>query len=78
MITDGLYVCAFIYNSPHFHLTHIPDGQCLAYGSGGILTKIYSLLSFVLNAVIPFLLLIYMNFIIAKSLENKREDHEKC
>ena len=73
MITIGSSVCAFIYNSPHFHLTHIPDGQCLAYGSRGILTKIYSWLSFVLNAVIPFSLLIYMNFVIVKAVKNSRE-----
>ena len=41
MIIVGLSVCAFIYNSRHFHLTHITDGQCVAYGTGGLLSKIY-------------------------------------
>ena len=90
MIAVGLSVCAFVYNSSHFYLTHIPNGQCLAYGTAGLLTKIYSWLSFVLNAVIPFTLLIYMNFVIVKAVKNsrkmfgaktseyKREDHEMC
>ena len=73
MIAVGLSACAFVYNSPHFYLTHLPDGQCLAYGTGGLLTKIYSWLSFVLNAVIPFTLLIYMNFVIVKAVRNSRE-----
>ena len=73
MIAVGLSVCAFGYNSPHFYLTHIPNGQCLAYGTGGLLTKIYSWLSFVLNAIIPFTLLIYMNFVIIKAVKNSRK-----
>ena len=73
MIAVGLSVCAFVYNSPHFYLTHIPNGQCLAYGTGGLLTKIYSWLSFVLNAVIPFTLLIYMNFVVVEAVRNSRE-----
>ena len=61
MVAMGLSVCAFIYNSPHFYLTHLLDGQCLAYGTGGVLSKIFSWFSFVLNVIIPFRVLIYMN-----------------
>ena len=73
MVAVGLSVCAFIYNSPHFDLTHLLDGQCLAYGPGCVLSKIYSWFSFVLNAIIPFTLLIYMNFVIVKAVRNSRE-----
>ena len=73
MSAVSLSVCAFVYNSPHFYLTHIPNGQCLAYGTGGLLTKIYSWLNFVFNAVIPFTLLIYMNFVIVKAVKNSRK-----
>ena len=73
MISVSLSVCALVYNSPHLYLTHVVGGQCLAYGTGGLVTKIYSWLSFVLNAVIPFTLLIYMNFIIVKAVRSSRK-----
>ena len=73
MIAVGLSVCAFTYNSPHFYLTHLLDGQCLAYGTGGVLSKIYPWFSFVLNAIIPFTSLIYMNIVIVKAVRNSRE-----
>ena len=73
MIAVSLSVCALVYNNPHLYLTHVVDGQCLAYGTGGVLSKIYSWSSFVLNAIIPFTLLIYMNFVIVKAVKNSRE-----
>ena len=73
MIAVSLSVCALVYNSPHLYLTHVVDGQCLAYGTGGILSKIYSWSSFVLNAIIPFTLLIYMNLVIVKAVKNSRK-----
>ena len=73
MIAVSLSICALVYNSPHLYLTHVVDGQCLAYGTGGVLSKIYSWFSFVLNAIIPFTLLIYMNFVIVKAVRNSRE-----
>ena len=73
MIAVGLSVGVLIYNSPHFYLIYLVDGQCMAYGTGGLLSKIYSWLNFVLNAVIPFTLLIYMNFVIAKTVKISRK-----
>ena len=73
IVAVGLSVLAFIYSSPHFYLTHLLDGQCLAYGTGGVLSKIYSWFSFVLNAIIPFTLLIYMNFVIVKAVRSSHE-----
>ena len=73
MIAVSLSVCALVYNSPHLYLTHVVHGQCLAYGTGGVLSKIYSWCSFVLNAIIPFTSLIYMNFVIVKAVRNSRK-----
>ena len=73
LIAVGLSVGVLIYNSPHFYLIYLVDGQCMAYGTGGLLSKIYSWLNFVLNAVIPFTLLIYMNFVIVKTVKTSRK-----
>ena len=45
----------------------------MAMSVKGILTKIHSWLSFVLNGVIPFTLLIHMNYVIAKTVRNSRK-----
>ena len=73
MIAVNLSASAIVYNSPHLYLTHVVDGQCLAYGTRGLLSQIYSWCSFVLNAIIPFTSLIYMNVVIVKAVRNSRK-----
>ena len=73
MIAVGLYVFVFIYNFPHFFLSGVIGCQCIGYAVRGLITKVYSWLSFVLNAVIPFVLLIHMNFVIMKTVKNSRK-----
>ena len=65
----GLTIFALIYNSPHFLLTMVIDGQCFTFAAESPMTKVYSWFSFVLNAVIPFTLLIYMNCVIVKTVQ---------
>ena len=72
MIAVGLYVCVFIYNIPHFFFSSIIGSQCLAYGISSLMSRVYSWFSFVLNAVIPFTLLIHMNYVIVKTVRNSR------
>ena len=73
MIAVNLSACAIVYNSPQLYLTHVVDGQCVAYGTGGLPSQIYSWSSFVLNAIIPFTFLFYMNFVIVKAVRNSRK-----
>ena len=73
MIAVNLSACAIVYNSPHLYLTRVVDGQCVAYGTGCLLSQIYSWCSFVLNAIIPFTSLIYMNVVIVKAVRNSRK-----
>ena len=47
-------------------------GQCFGYSAGGVITKIYSWISFVLNGIIPFTLLLYMNSVIVKAVGDSR------
>ena len=72
MITVTLSICAIIYNTPHLLFSQVVGGQCIAYATGGLITKVYSWFTFVLNAVIPFTLLIHMNYVIVKTVQQSR------
>ena len=61
IIVVCLYASVFIYNIPHFFLLSTSRGNCAAYAIKSLITSIYSWFSIVLNAVIPFTLLIHMN-----------------
>ena len=65
----GILVCVIIYNIPHLFGSGLVGDQCLAYVIGGNITRMYSWLSIVVNAIIPFSTLIYMNYIIVKTVK---------
>ena len=67
-----IFILVTVYNLPHFFITSLIEGQCYGYSVKSILTKVYSWLSFVLNGVIPFTLLIHMNYVIVKTVRNSR------
>ena len=73
MITVGLSLCTLCYNGPHLFLSRVIGGQCIAYSMDKILTRVYSWISFVLNAIIPFTLLIHMNYVIVKTVRKSRK-----
>ena len=73
MVVVGSYTSIFIYNIPHFFLSSIIGSQCVGYAIRSQITSIYSWFSFVLNGIIPFTLLIYMNFIIVKTVRDSRK-----
>ena len=73
MITGGLYFSVSIYNIPHFFLSIVIGGQCLNFGVRSLITSVYSWFSFVLNAVIPFTMLIHMNYVIVKAVRKSRK-----
>ena len=71
-IAASVFIFTFICNIPHFFLTGVFGGQCVAYTTGGFIGRVVSWLFFVLNAVIPFTLLIHMNYVIVKSVRESR------
>ena len=73
MITVGLSLFVLCYNGPHLFLSRVIGGPCIAYSVDKSITRVYSWLSFVLNAVIPFTLLIYMNYVIVKTVKKSRK-----
>ena len=72
VIAIGIFVSVIIYNIPHIFLSRLIGNVCFASAAEGIITKVYSWVSFVLNAVIPFTMLIYMNTVIVKAVRNSR------
>ena len=44
----------------------------MALGVSSLFSRVYSWVSFVLNAIIPFTLLIHMNYVIVKTVRNSR------
>ena len=73
MISVILYASVFIYNVPHFFLSGVIRDTCIAYAMSNVMSRVYSWFSFVLNAVIPFTLLIHMNYVIVRTVRNSHE-----
>ena len=73
MIAVGLYVFAFIYNIPHLFFSRLVHGQCIAYAVDSPLTRAYSWFSFIFNAIVPFIMLVHMNYVIVKTVRNSRK-----
>ena len=67
------YACIFIYNSPHAIFSSVVGHQCVSYVNGGFVTKVYSWLTFVLNAIIPFTVLFNMNYVIINKVRQSRK-----
>ena len=65
----GILVWVIIYNIPHLFGSGLVGDQCLAYVIGSNITKMYSWLSIVVNAIIPFSTLIHINYIIVKTVK---------
>ena len=68
-----VYLGVFMYNIPHFFLSGMIGDQCIAFAISGLMTRVYSWLSFVVNAVVPFTLLIHMNYVIVKTVRASRK-----
>ena len=68
-----VWICAFLYNIPHLFFTKMVGDVCIGYATGGIITKVYSWMSFSVNAVMAFLGFIYMNYVIIKKVRSSRK-----
>ena len=71
VIAIGIFVSVIIYDIPHIFLSRLIGNVCFASAAEGIITKVYSWVSFVLNVVLPFTMLIYMNTVIVKAVRKQ-------
>ena len=69
----AVWVWVFIFNIPHLFLAKMIGGVCVAYGIGGVITKVYSWMTFSVNGLLAFTLLIYMNYIIISNVRRSRK-----
>ena len=67
-----IFIFAAVYNLPHYFMANVIEGQC-GFSVENTLAKVHSWLSFVLNGVIPFSLLIHMNYAIVKTVRESQE-----
>ena len=68
MIILTIIICVAMYNLPHLYTTAVVAGNCYGYSAKSMLTKVYSWFTIVINAIIPFTLLIHMNYVIVKTV----------
>ena len=72
-ISCGVIVCVMCYNIPHLFASNFVGNQCVAYVDGGTIIKVFSWLSFIVNGIIPFSMLIYMNSVIVRTVSRSRK-----
>ena len=58
IIVSGIFLSVTIFNIPHLFISNVVGGECVGYATGGKITNIYSWFCFVINAMIPFSMLI--------------------
>ena len=69
----GVNVGALSYSFPDIFAASVVGGKCLSYSVGGTITRVYSWITFTINGIIPFTMLIYMNFVIVLTIRNSRK-----
>ena len=69
----GVITCAFTYNIPHLFASSLIGDQCFAYVVGGTKTIVFSWITFLVNGIIPFSMLIYMNSVIVQTVRKSRK-----
>ena len=72
-IVTVVSVWVIIYNTPHLFFSGIVGKECFGYVISGLVTQVYSWLTLVVNALIPFSILIYMNYVIIKKVRQSRK-----
>ena len=69
----SIYICVVLYNLPHVFISKLTGDVCLGYAIGGVIAKVYSWFTFVVNAIMPVILLTYMNYTIIKKVRESRQ-----
>ena len=81
--TITVWFCVFIYNIPHLFLSKNIGDVCVGYAITGVITKVYSWVTFSVNGLLAFAMLIYMNYVIISKVRrshkmfsnNESQDH---
>ena len=68
-----LFICALNYNVPHLLVSGLVGEQCVFFAISGTITKVFSWTSFIVNGIIPFSMLIHMNYVIVRTVRKSRK-----
>ena len=68
-----IYICAIIYNLHHLFLSRLIGTNCVVYVVGGMYAKVHSWVTFTINGIVPFVLLISMNLTIVHSVKQSHK-----
>ncbi len=69
-----VHIFVIVYNIPHFFLSDKEANLCRVYINPSLFSSIHSWLSFVVNFIIPFSLLFFMNLVI---IQEVKRSHQK-
>ena len=73
LILLSIFLCALIYNGPHLLISNLAGEICLSYVVGGLVAEIFAWTSFLVNGIIPFSLLIHMNYVIVQTVRRSQK-----
>ena len=69
----ALCICVIVYNILHIFWVKEIESRCVPYSIVSIFAELHSWLTFVLEAIIPFTMLIYMNCVIINEVRQSRK-----
>ncbi len=69
-----VHIFVIVYNIPHLFLSDTQAKICRVYLKPGLFSAIHTWLSFVVNFIIPFSLLFFMNFIIIQQVKRSHQE----
>ena len=73
IIILSIYLCVLIYNGPHLLISSLVGDFCFSYVVGGIVAEVFSWITFLVNGLIPFSLLIHMNYVIVQTVRRSQK-----
>ena len=77
LVITMLFILASIYNISNIFGVKIIESRCIPYSTESILGKLHSWLTFVIEGIIPFTMLIYMNCVIVNEVRKSQKKFAK-
>ena len=73
LVISVIFLLTFSYNIPNFFLMGLDGDKCHGYAVKGLFTQVFAWISVCINGIIPFTLLVYMNYHIVQKVRQSRK-----
>ncbi len=73
LVILAIFLFTTLYNIPNYFLMALDGDSCHGYAVKGLFTKVFAWFSVCINCVIPFTLLVYMNYHIVQKVRQSRK-----